>query len=241
MHFDIPRGVIVPVDEVDVSLDPGPHPFELANLPAIDTNWNAESAANPALFDGSMSLLASLAYRDRTLVGRCHMVRYATFLYWRRSRPHADSGHAFAHPMPVTSDGALIAARMGPRTANPGRIYFAAGSFDDQDFRDGRVDVERNMAREVAEEIGVELAGLARDARYHAWSGDVGTVIFRRYRLPLTADEADRAIRAFIAAETDPEIAEPIIIRSAGDLPSDLSPHMPALIAWHFEQAGPLP
>lgn len=241
MDFDIPRGVIVPVDAVDVSLDPAPHPLEVAHMPAIEANWQAEFSANPALFDGRLSLLARLAYRGRRLVGRCHMVRYATFLYWRRTRPHAETGHAFAHPMPVTSDGALIAARMGPRTANPGRVYFAAGSFDEQDFHAGKVDVERNMAREIAEEIGVDLAGLARDPHYFACSGDAGTAIFRRYRLPMTAAEADRAIRAFIASEADPEVAEPVVIRAADDLPQGLSPHMPALIGWHFGKAGPLP
>ncbi len=241
MDFDIPRGVVLPVDLVDVRLDAGPHPFETVHGEAIEANWRVESRANPALFDGRMSLLSQLAYRDRQLVGRCHMVRYATFLHWRRTRPHAGAGHAFAHPMPVTSDGALIAARMGAHTANPGRIYFAAGSFDEQDFSGDKVDVEHNMAREVAEEIGVRLDGLPRDPTFHAWTGDAGTVIFRRYRLPMTAEQADRAIRSFIAAETNPEIEEPVVIRSADDLPDRLSPHMPVLIAWHFRQASSTP
>ena len=57
------------------------------------------------------------------------------------------------------------------------------------------------------------------------------------------SDPAPKPEGMFTASlrETDPEIAEPIIMRSASDLPPDLSPHMPALIAWHFEQAGPLP
>jgi len=234
MDFDIPHQVIFPVEAVDVALEPRPHPFELANGAEIDANWEIEKTANPALFDGQMALLSRLAYRGRRLDGACHAVRYATFLYWRKVRPRPNSGHAFAHAMPVTSDGALIAARMGPRTANPGRVYFAAGSFEPDDFLDGRVDVDFNMAREVAEEIGLELATFDRDPYYHAWSSDAGTVIFRRYRVPMPAGAADRAIRAFVAGETDPEIEEPVIIRSAADLPDGMSPHMRPLIAWHF-------
>jgi 8-oxo-dGTP pyrophosphatase MutT (NUDIX family) len=234
MEFDIPRGVVLPVEQVEVRLDPRPHPFEEAHQAAIESNWARETAANPALFDGRMALLSRLSYRNGRIDGVCHAVRYATFLHWRRVRPTRGAGHAFAHAMPVTSDGLLVAARMGRRTANPGRVYFAAGSFEPDDFRDGKVDLDRNMAREVAEETGLEIGGLDRDASCHAWSGDAGTVIFRRYRLPMTAAAAEAAIRAFIAAETDPEIEEPVLIRSAADLPQGLSPHMRPLIEWHF-------
>ena len=235
MEFDVPRQTILPVEHVDVALDPAPHPFEAANRIAIESNWETERATNPALFDGQIALLSKLAYRNRRLQGACHAVRYATFLYWRKVRPRPDTGHAFAHAMPVTSDGALIAARMGRKTANPGRVYFAAGSFEPEDFTGGKVDVERNMAREVAEEIGLDLGGLDRDPHYHAWSGDTGTVIFRRYRVSMTAAEADAAIGTFVAQQSDPEIEEPVIIRSAGDLPDGLSPHMRPLISWHFQ------
>jgi 8-oxo-dGTP pyrophosphatase MutT (NUDIX family) len=234
MDFDIPRQVVFPVERVDVALDPAAHPFETRHRTEIEANWQAEFDANPALFNGEMALLSRLSYRDGRLDGTCHAIRYATFLYWRRVRPRPDVRHAFAHAMPVTSDGALIAARMGRKTANPGRVYFAAGSFEMVDCTDGRVDVESNMMREVAEEIGLDLARVDRDPHYHAWSSDAGTVIFRRYRVPLPAGDADQAIRAFIAAETDPEIEEPVIIRSAADLPEGISPHMRPLIEWHF-------
>lgn len=234
MDFDIPREIIFPVEDVHVALDPGPHPFEAANGSAIEANWAVETAANPALFDGRMALLSSLRYRGGLLEGRCHAVRYASFLYWRKVRPTADAGHAFAHAMPVTTDNALVAIRMGSHTVGAGSVYFAAGSFEEPDFPGGKVDVDLNMAREVAEEIGIDLAGLPRDPIYHAWSNVRGTVIARRYRLPMTAAEAEAAIRAFVASEADPEIEAPVIVRSARDRPDGLAPHMPALIDWHF-------
>lgn len=235
MTMDIPREVMFPVERVEVMLDPSPHPFEASNGPAIDANWRREVAIQPALFDGSMALLSRLRYGNGRLEGRCHSVRYASFLYWRKLRPVADAAHAFAHAIPVTTDNALVAIRMGPRTVNSGSIYFAAGSFEPMDFPGGMVDVDSNMAREVAEEIGIDISGLPRDPIYHGWSNERGTVIVRRYRLPMTAAEAETAIRAFVASEADPEIEGPVIIRSTHDLPDGLSPHMPALIAWHFD------
>jgi 8-oxo-dGTP pyrophosphatase MutT (NUDIX family) len=231
--FDIPRGTVFPVERVEVALLPGTHPFEADNLAAIDADWARQQAANPALFDGRIALLTSLTYAERQLVGSSQLVRYASFLYWRKQR-RPGAGHAFAHAMPVTSDGALIAVRMGPHTANPGAVYFAAGSFESEDFPDGKVDLDRNMAREVKEETGLDLAPLERDPIWHAWSGDAGTVVFRRFRLPMTAAAAAARIRDFVAGENEPEIEAPVVIRSASDLPAMGRPHMHALVEWHF-------
>jgi 8-oxo-dGTP pyrophosphatase MutT (NUDIX family) len=234
MPFDIPRGVVFPVEGVEVALRSDPHPFEATNLEAIEADWARQRAANPALFDGRIALLASLDYRGRRLTGTTHLVRYASFLYWRTLRSDRDAGHAFAHAIPVTEDGALIAVRMGGHTANPGAVYFAAGSFEAEDFPVGQVDLDLNMSREVMEETGLDLAPLDRDPIWHAWSGEAGTVIFRRFRLPMSAADAAARIRDFVAAEEDPEIEGPVIIRSPADLPDGIKPHMPALVSWHF-------
>ncbi|TPI39568.1 hypothetical protein FJ414_10590 [Mesorhizobium sp. B3-1-6] len=234
MSFDLPRNVILPVDAVDVRLDTGPHPFALSNAAAIAENWRQEIAANPALFDGTVVLLSELAYRDGRLAGRCHAVNYSTFLLWRKRREISGAEHAYAHAMLVAGDNALVAIRMGPHTVNAGRVYFAAGSFEPIDFRDGLVDVDFNMIREVGEETGLDLSEAERGRHYHALSTPSGTVIFRCYRVAEPADELARRITAFVATETDPEIEGPVIIRHAGDLPEGLMPHMKPLIEWHF-------
>lgn len=235
--FDIPRDVILPVDEIDVRLDPAPHPYEAGRQQAIADNWRREVLANPALFDGQVVLLSELAYRDRRLIGRCHTVGYSTFLHWRRDRV-GTVAHAFAHAVLVSSDNALIAIRMAANTANPGRVYFAAGSFEPCDFFDGKVDGHFNMVREVGEETGIDISSVARGERHHAMSVAAGTVIFRTYHLPMTADEAEAAITAFVAAEDRPEIDGPVVIRHAEDFPDGLAPHMPAIIRWHFGGRG---
>ncbi|KAA3449099.1 hypothetical protein C7I87_16760 [Mesorhizobium sp. SARCC-RB16n] len=238
MSFDLPRNVILPVDAIDVRLDAGPHPFAVDNVEAIAENWRQEIAANPALFDGTVVLLSELAYRDRSLIGRCHPVNYSTFMLWRKRRENSGAEHAYAHAMLVAGDNALVAIRMGPRTVNAGRVYFAAGSFEPIDFRDGLVDVDFNMIREVREETGLDLLDARRGVRWHALSTASGTVIFRRYHVDEPADEIARRISAFVATEVDPEIEGPVIIRHAGDLPDGLSAHMKPLIEWHFSNEG---
>jgi 8-oxo-dGTP pyrophosphatase MutT (NUDIX family) len=238
LAFDIPRNVIFPIDRVDVRLDPAPHPFEVAHAAEIDQNWAREKAANPALHDGQMVLLSSLSYRAERLEGRSHAIRYATFLYWRRHPAYSSAEHSYAHAALVTADNALMAIRMGSHTSNPGRVYFAAGSFEPIDFRDGLVDLHFNMAREVREETGLDISNLRRDPRYHALSEPAGTVIFRRYYLEEIAETVASRIRQFVAGDPEPEIEGPVVIRHRGDLPEGLADHMVSIIAWHFANPG---
>ncbi len=201
MSFALPRDVILPVDQIDVRLDPSPHPFERDNADAIAENWQREIAAKPALFDGTVVLLSEFGYADRRLFGRCHAVRYSTFLYWRRDRV-GTAAHAFAHPMLVTKDNALVAIRMAAHTVNAGSVYFAAGSFEPEDFPDGVVDPHGNMVREVLEETGLDISDARRGERHYALATERGTVIFRRYFLDEDADEIAARIRDFVAGES---------------------------------------
>lgn len=234
MAFSLPRNTILPVDAVDVRLDDGPHPFESANLAAIEQNWRRETEANPALFDGEVVLLSALAYSGRRLTGRCHAIRYATFQHWRQHRETAPAEHAFAHAMLVSRDGALLAVRMGGHTANAGRVYFAAGSFEPVDFPDGRVDLHANMVREVGEETGLSIDAVPREDLFHFISIPNGTVIFRRYFVDAAAVDIADAIRLHVASETDPEIDGPVVIRGRDSLTDGLAPQMRPLIDWHF-------
>jgi 8-oxo-dGTP pyrophosphatase MutT (NUDIX family) len=231
--FDLPRGRLFEVARAELSVEDAPHPYETANSRAIDENWRREQTANPALFDGRILLFSRLVWRDGLLSGICHAARYASFMHWRQERaPEAE--HLFAHAMPVSRDGALIAIRMGGHTVNAGRIYFAAGSFEPEDVREGAIDVALNMRREVAEETGLDLASCACDETYHAYSHERATVIVRRYFLAETADAIAARIRAFVAADPAPEVEAPVVIRAASDLPDGLMPHMRPLIEWHF-------
>ncbi|WP_315923717.1 NUDIX hydrolase [Mesorhizobium sp. SP-1A] len=238
MSFDLPRGMVLPVDKTDVRLDPAPHPFEARHAQAIAANWEEEVAANPALFNGTMVLLSSLGYDKRRLAGRCHPVRYATMLYWRKNKGEAGIEHSFAFPVLVSRDNALVAIRMGRHTANPGKIYFAAGSFEPMDFIDGQVDLHGNMAREVLEETGLDISSARRDAVDHIFSLDSSTVIFRRYFLDEDAETLARRIEAFVAKEAEPEIERPIVIRSGTVRPEGMIGHMNAIVRWHFENAA---
>ncbi|MFE0015264.1 hypothetical protein ACFWXH_10490 [Mesorhizobium sp. NPDC059054] len=234
-RFEIPRGIIQPVASVDVRLDPRPHPFEIENVAVIEENWRQEHATNPRLYDGTLMLPSELKLNgEGELIGRCHAVRFATMLYWRKNKGSPDIEHCFAQAALVARDGALVAVRMGPHTANAGRVYFAAGSFEPEDFVDGRADTVGNMHREVMEETGLDLTHTRREPSYHLHSINGSTMLFQRYYLEEDAETVAERIRAFVASETEPEIEGPVIIRSANDLPEGTLNHLAAITRWHF-------
>lgn len=231
--FDVPQQRVFPLDRVDIALDAAPHPFGPANRQEIERNWAAELAARPRLFNGPMVLLSALALRGGGLAGTYQPIDFATFMYWRKTRP-AGGEHCFAHAMPVSADNALIAVKMGGHTANAGRVYFAAGSFEPDDFVGGMLSVEANMRREVAEETGLDLGEADAERGFHAWSDDRQTVVFRRYIFADDAETLAARIANFVAADPDPEITGPVILRGVADLPPEAPDYMTRIVDWHF-------
>ncbi len=232
----LPPGRVIPAARAELRLSPEPHPYEHVHAAAIEANWQRESAANPALYDGRTVLFSRVALEGEALVGRCHAVRFASLMHWRVAKRSDVAAHLFAMAVPVTRDGAVMAARMGPRTANAGQVYFAGGSLEAPDFVDGVADVDGNMLREVAEETGLDLTATTAEPVLRVLNSNSGVVVMRRYRLDEDAAELDRRIRAFLAAERDPEITEPVFIRPGAAYDPAILPWVRQVAEWHFAE-----
>ncbi|HEV7416779.1 MAG TPA: hypothetical protein VGN98_11500 [Tianweitania sediminis] len=224
-----------PVRAVNLRLDPDPLPFSKQNPEAIARHWHIEKAAQPALFNGGVLMFSQMEVADDELRGCCHLTDYASLLYWRSIRPHPGVIHCFAHPALVAKDGALVAIRMSQRTANPGKVYFAAGSLEEADLRDGVIDIAFNMEREVAEETGLNLRAFPHEPGYQVLATTAGTVVFRRYQLPMSAEAIADRIQAHVAADPDPEIDGAVILGNSTAAPDGLLPHMQMFRDWHFD------
>lgn len=226
--------VIFPVARIDVEVSDEPHPYYLSHKAEIAANWEREVAANPALYDGRMLLVRSLRMRDGAISGECHTVPFSTLLLWRKTRPAASAIHLFGLPVIVSSDGAVIAIRMGQHTANPGRVYCAAGSLDPEDIRDGHCYLDGNMAREVLEETGLSLSDAKSVSGFHALHDQGIVTVFRTFHFAETAAELIERIAAHIAGDPDPEIDGALAIRTADPGQHHYPPFMPPILAWVF-------
>lgn len=226
--------VIFPVSRIDLRVTDAPHPYFSANRAQVAQNWAEEIAANPALFDGRMLLPRFVHIGDGAISGEAHIVSYSTFLLWRKTRPAASAIHLFGLPVILSADGAVIAIRMGGHTANPGRVYCAAGSLDPQDVRDGMCDLDGNMAREVLEETGLVLAEAVSVSGFHALHENGVVAVLRLYRFKETADTLIGRITAHIAGDSEPEIDEALAIRDAAPERHAYPPFMPPILDWVF-------
>lgn len=229
-----PEKTIFEIRDVEIRVLPGDHPFFLAEREAIAENWKEEVRANPALFDGRMLLQVRLGLGDRRLVTEGHEISYSTFLWWRKQSERRGGVHVYAYPVLQSSDGALVAIKMGPHTANPGMVYFACGSFEPEDVDGGFCNPDHNMRREVLEETGLDLRDAEVDAGYHVAHYRRAVTLFRVFRFRLSAEEMADRIRAHVEVAEDKEIAGPVIIRSAAHDAHPYNVGMLPVLDWYF-------
>lgn len=231
-----PEKTVFHVDRVDMRILPGDHPFSLAEREAIAENWKQEIAANPALFDGRMILQRRIGLVGDGIVSEGYVVPFSAFLWWRKQPERHGALHIHAYPVLETSDGALVAIRMGAHTANAGMVYFACGSFEPDDVVDGRCDPELNMQREVLEETGIDLRDAIVSDGYCIAHFRRAVTLFRLFRFNETAEGMLARIEQHMQVAEDKEIAGAVAIRSADHSAHPYNVGMLPVLDWYFGQ-----
>jgi len=230
------RDVVVELSSAGLAVDPNPHPFYVDEKDQIQQNWVNELVANPALFDGQLLLNREIHIENGHLKAVSHLVPFSTFLWWRKQPQRLGAAHLFSVGVIISSDGALIAIKMGLDTANPGKVYCAAGSLDHHDIVGSRVDFEANMRREVAEETGLDLRNARPgDQMYGVWR-DRAFTIFRYFHFAETNAQLLDEIKNHMAQDQEKEIAGPLAIFSADPSAYDFGPFMPPILDHYFNR-----
>ncbi|NKN36306.1 NUDIX hydrolase [Agrobacterium sp. a22-2] len=229
-----PEETVFPVSKIRLRISIDDYPFTPAEQAEAADNWHRETAANPALYNGKMLFQHRLTMGGDTIAGQGHVVPYSAFLWWRRQQVPSSGYHLFGLPVPVSSDGAVIAVRMSNHTANPGQVYCPAGSLDPSDIVDGFADIAGNMAREVSEETGLALGEADADPQFYASHLRRRVTVFRLYRFALTADEMLERIAAHMAVDEEQEISGAVAIRSADPQAHPYNRAMLPMLDWYF-------
>ncbi|MDE1158367.1 MAG: NUDIX hydrolase [Neorhizobium sp.] len=225
---------IFPLKTVQIRVLSGIHPVVTGHGDEIAQNWAGEIAANPALWDGQMLFEDRISITGDGLFAEAYVAPFSSFLWWRRHSSRQQGRHIFAYPVLESSDGALVAIRMGQHTANAGQVYFASGSFEPMDLVDGVCDVEANMRREVREETGLDLADAEARGGFHASHFRAVVSLVKLYRFALTADEMVAAIEKNMPVAEDKEIAGAVAIRSADPEAQRYNISMLPVLDWYF-------
>jgi 8-oxo-dGTP pyrophosphatase MutT (NUDIX family) len=218
--------VVKPVSSIEARLLHEDWPWARENRDLIDAHWRRLTAQNPSLYRGRV-----LVRRDQRLVNGCLSLGYVetdygSFIAFRdHGFPDPTSGNTFAMAALRTSDGAYVLGEMGPHTANAGKVYFPAGTPDMGDvLSDGTVDLAGSVMRELEEETGLKPDEVEATGKWDVVFAGGRTALMRHVRVAMRADELQARIRAFIAREARPELADVRIVRTAEDIDEDAMP-----------------
>lgn len=230
----IAENMVLTVDRVDVRVLPGALSYMVENDAAIRANWARECAENPSLYDGEIYLAPDARFENGGLEAGFKRTNFATLMHWRRDPSRIRPWHIFAIGVITSREGDLIAGQMGRGHAIAGRVYFPAGSVDDQDIVDNRVDFHVNMLREVREETNLNLDEARMEPHLNMVTCNRSIALFRRFRFDAPTKELIAHINDFIGRQTMPELSHIIPVTGAGQLGEASPPYVRAFANWHF-------
>jgi hypothetical protein len=194
-----------------------PYPDEHAE--AIAAHWRREAAARPALFDGRVLVARRLAVTDGVVDAAYAEIPFSALLHWRRCGfPPADAFNCFGAAVVRSRDGAILLGRMADHTANAGHIYFPCGTPDRDDIAGDRVDLDGSILRELDEETGLAPPLLRPTER--RWLVRDGALACCATLVEAECDTAalERRVRAHLAAEAEPELADVVLVRRQAEI-----------------------
>lgn len=219
--------------------DPYEWRFAKDQADAIEAHWQRRRADNPRLFNGRVVLMQKVEIdRAGSLAGSCFTTDYKSFLAWREfGFPDSRVTNVFAMAALRSADGGFLLGEMGAATANAGRIYFPAGTPEPDDLKNGRVDFEGNVLRELREETGLHPdrsdEGLVRlDPGWSVVFHGAYVACMKMVRSPLSAAALIARTDAFLAEEKEPELARLKPVFSPADFDEA---HMPEFMRAYMQ------
>lgn len=210
-------GEVIQISGYDLCV--GEHEWAWAskNAAGIKRYWKRAQVEKPAMFNGEILLLADWKLNADTLRGTAVQTDFASFLYWKDKGMPEDAGvlNVFGCAAVRSSDGHLLFGRMGPQTAGSGRVYPMAGTPDLDDIRDGKLDLEGSIVRELKEEAGLDAEAAARKDGYQlVVEGGMCALVAE-----LVFDAPSRDLKAqmmrHIDTQDEPELDEIVVFRRA--------------------------
>ncbi|ACB94321.1 NUDIX hydrolase [Beijerinckia indica] len=225
------------VDDIFYEHVEKPWDFALDQAAEIDRHWTKLTDKNPHLFNGRVLLMHDYALTTREnrrwLTGQGFEADYKAFMAWRDfGFPGTAVYNCFAMAALVSADGAFMLGQMNLHTANPGRVYFPAGTPDPEDLRGTIIDLEGSVLRELEEETGLGPADVTIEPGWTLVFDLPRLACMKRVRSPLSAQALQEHFARFIAPQDLPELSALVPVSSTRDLDEA---HMPGFILTYLQ------
>lgn len=230
-----PKIGIFHVDRLELNFAPKPWPYAVEHAAEISAYFAARQRELPTLWNGQVLVTYRTSMTDGVFRGDLLQTDYASFTYWHsKGHPEAGITDCFASAAILGADGAFLLGVMGSHTFNRGRIYFPCGTPDLSDIRDGKVDLDFNVQRELKEETGLDIAEFSAEPGWTVMVEGPLTVHIKVLRASDTAAAVRARILDLLAHEKQPELADIRIVRDAGDFDPMMPGYVTAFLAHRF-------
>lgn len=185
----------------------------------IAAHWRKLTLDNEHLFNGEAFTVTSVTESPEALDITLAETDYAHYLYSHQVRDLGEHAVRIIHSAALvyTADGKIIFGSMGPQTSRPDVIQCSGGGLDHNDITDGVVDIEHNTAKELREELGIDVADPGQVTEFvpaylkEGGFADTLTAVFT-VRLRATGAQFLQAYDAFVAElrahNEEPEFGE---------------------------------
>ncbi len=234
--------------------------YGATNKQEIESYWQKQKKQNALLFNGTVHVAEALELRDNVFNASLARTDFKTFLHWRSKgfpaperpstgplpddlgfrQPETKPRDCFGSALIRSACGAVLLGRQREGHINGGLAYLPGGFIDDRDVSsDGRVNISRSIAREVAEETGLEVDANKRKSGYMITFCAHQVSIAVEYRWDLPAEDLRALMLAAIAQQKDPELDDIKIVRHAAQMTQiSVPPYVRLLLAHVLDGAS---
>jgi len=212
-----PGSEVIALQSCDLAVTEAAWGWAEDNASAVKRFWNKAIVDKPAMFNGQVLVMGQHQLSDGCLRGEVHRTDFASFLYCKDKGLPADSGvrNVFGCAVVRSRDGHLLFGRMAPGTATGGRVYPMAGTPDLQDIRDGRLDIEGSMRRELQEEAGLSTEDAVRQAGYLLIENAGMSAVCAVFDFDAPSRELKACMTRHIDMQDEPELDDIVVFRRA--------------------------
>ncbi len=223
---------IIPIERLEFFITDWQWSFARDRSADIASHFDALRQKTPALWNGRIFLLRDYRVSDGVMRGTYFEADFAALLAWRDWGFQDQSIYTcFAMAAIESACGGFLLGVMGNHTANPGKTYFPTGTPDSDDLDGRRVDMDKSVRRELAEETGLELTEFQAEPGWHAVFAGRHIALIKRMRTLDSAENIRARILEFLARDQQPEFSDIRVLYRR----DDITPAVPVYVRAYLE------